>query len=90
MISDTLGSVILAKISPRIGDDDRAEKRVAARSAGRNERRGEKTDRAERIPARQRRDVARRDYLNKYSWSLTNSLDGTPPRIHPLTAAPST
>jgi hypothetical protein len=49
----SLGSVIsrlghlsarssLAKISPRIGDDDRAEQRVASRSAGRNERRGEK------------------------------------------------
>ena len=30
------------------------------------------------------------NYLKRYSWSLTNSRDGTPPRIHPLTAAPST
>ena len=28
--------------------------------------------------------------LNRYSWSRTNSREGTPPRIHPFTAAPST
>lgn len=32
------------------------------------------------------------DYLllNIYSWSRTSSREGTPPRIHPFTAAPST
>ena len=68
------------QIIPRIGEDDRAERNTGAAAEVCNEARCGWCSQGETylLP------------LKRYSWSLTNSRDGTPPRIHPLTAAPST